>query len=198
MKSNFPVSCESLEIFSPYPSFPSFAGHRARVGSRKISNTSMPCESGTTKGEENQLWGHMCSTGKQEVSFSSRGHRPKRQTATPAFAKPAPAPLQPRSRSRPPGIRGAARLMEGGAAPRALDVFLLYLACGGRTLPRFSPKEEAADQAESAATRSLGPTEGGSSTRQENSPNKAHRAGRAGEPGRKREDPPRPVTTARG
>lgn len=49
------------------------------------------------------------------------------------------------------------------------------MACGRRILPWFSPKEEEADQAESAAKSSLG-REGSSSTRPENSPNKAHRA----------------------
>lgn len=55
----------------------------------------------------------------------------------------------------------------------------MHLACGRRILPWFSPKEEA-DQAESAAKRSLG-REGSASTRPENSPNKAHRADRGGE-----------------
>lgn len=69
------------------------------------------------------------------------------------------------------------------------------MACGRRILPWFSPKEEEADQTESAAKISLG-REGSSSTRPENSPNKAHRADLVRETQKKGKDSPQLFTTA--
>lgn len=135
-----------------------FAGHRVRTGNRKMCYTSMRPEPGTTKGEEDpHCWGHMYPAREQEVRLRSAvcpaGQHPRGARRPLASPPPRPAAAEP-------GNREVAGRMKGGAARRLRTPSSSHLARGGSRRLRFSPKEEEAGPAPSAATRSLG-REGG-------------------------------------
>lgn len=83
---------------------------------------------------------------------------------------------------RLPGKRDFARRMKGGAAERLRTPSSFHLACGGILL-RFRQKRRRARQSQQRQ-EALAAKEGGSSTRPENSPNKAQR-GLGGERGKR-------------
>lgn len=104
-----------------------------------------------TKGEENHNCRDTCVLRERKkslfLSMSRPSSIPHGNTGLLKANPQSPLTLKPK-----PGSPGKAKK---GAARRTRTPSSFYLACG-RLLLRFSPKEEEADQAESAAKRSLG------------------------------------------
>lgn len=164
-----------------------------------MCNTSMRPATGTTKEEENHNRGDTCipHESRKSVSWAWVQHPKWEHPPLKAHPNPPiPSDSNPEAKANLSGKRDFAKPLRGAAAATRLRTpSSFFLACGGSTLLRFSPKEEAAGQTESAARRSLGGEEGGLSTRPQNSPNKAQR-GPGGETGNKGKDSPQLFTPA--
>lgn len=115
--------------------------------------------------------------GSQFLEHGPPVQHPKRERWPSKSLPPQPPPLI--LKPKPPGYEILLGCWKKEQLRGLKTLSSFYLACGRRILPWFSPKEEEADQAESAAKSSLG-RESSSSSRPENSPNKAYHADPAG------------------